>query len=392
VWRHRPRLGWLIGATAPVTNAATRTVAVGLELMPKRGTGLPKHPDTARQRSRRQRRAITVLAALLLLVATGVGALAYRDYESGRAQRDYQVAILAAEDSLTSAHNLVNRRPPDPDGARTRVSQARAKIDEAGRYARADRARLAALTADADALIDKLDGVILDLAHIAPGAKPSQIVGNANGLYLADPGSGRLWRVFGDPVQNGVVLQRGQKGVAAPSLVSWQADALYVLDDARRLWLAEGDQVNDVTPSGIAAWKSTTAIAVFTLNLYVLDTASGQLWKHESNDGVSFGGATPYLAAPLAANTARSLAVDGDVWIVTSASEIMRFRRNPLVTTAGRVDFTPRWQGEPPHPTAIQAVASQTNIYVLDAVGRTIVQLARDGRELLRIPLSTTLG
>ena len=133
-------------------------------------------------------------------------------------------------------------------------------------------------------------------------------------------------------------------------------------------------------------------IAVFTLNLYVLDSVSGQLWKHESSDGVSFGSATPYLATPLAANTARSLAVDGDVWIVTSASEIMRFRRNPLVTTAGRVDFTPRWQGEPPHPTAIQAIASQTNIYVLDAVGRTIVQLARDGRELLRIPLSTTLG
>ena len=391
VWRHRPRFGWLVGATAPVTSAATKTVAVGLELMPRRGANLPRHGDTARQRSRRQRRAVTVLAALLLLAATGVGALAYRDYESGRAQRDYQLAVLSAEDSLSSAHTLANRRPPDPDGARTKIAQARAKIDEASGYARADRDHLGALAADADTLIDRLDGVVLDLARLAPGAKPTQIVGNVNGLYVADPGSGRLWRIFGDPLQNGVVMQRGLKGVGAPTRVSWQSDVLYVLDDAHKLWRAEGDQLRDVTPDDRSAWKSADAVAVFTLNLYVLDAASGQLWKHESSDGVSFGAATPYLATSLAANTARSLAVDGDVWIVTSGSEIIRFRRNPLVTTAGRVDFTPKWQGEPAHPSAIQAVAGQTNIYVLDAVGRTIVQLARDGRELLRLPLSPTL-
>ena len=391
VWRHRPRLGWLVGATTPVTTAATRTVAVGLELMPRRGAALPRHPDTARQRSRRQRRAVTVLAALLLLVATAVGALAYRDYESGRAQREYQLAVVAAEDSLTSAHNLTSRRPPDPDGARTKIAQARAQIDEAAKYPLANRERLDALKADADSLTDSLDGVILDLARIAPGAKPAQLIGNGNGLYIADPGSGRLWRVFGDPLQNGVVMQRGQKGVGAPKEVTWQGDVLYTLDDANKLWRAEGDQVRDVTPADHTAWKSTDNIAVFTLNLYVLDATSGQLWKHESSDGATFGTATPYLDAPLAPNTARSLAVDGDVWIVTSNADIVRYRRNPLVTTAARVDFTPRWTGAAPHPTAIQAISAQAAIYVLDAPGHMVVQLGRDGRELLRVPLPTTL-
>jgi hypothetical protein len=79
------------------------------------------------------------------------------------------------------------------------------------------------------------------------------------------------------------------------------------------------------------------------------------------------------------------------VWIVTSTNEIMRFRRNPLATTAVRVDFAPRWQGEALHPTAIQAVNGQTNIYVLDAVAHAVVQLGRDGRELQRIGLPATL-
>lgn len=390
--RFRPWVaGVLRGATTPMASAATKTVGVGLELMPRRGAALPKHADTARQRSRRQRRAVTTLAILLLVVATGVGALAYRDYESGSAAREYANTIASVQDSLASAHRLAERKPPDPDGARTRIEQARAKIAEAAKSPMADRAQLEALSADADTLTDRLDGVILDLARLAPGAKPTQIIGNTNGLYVADPGSGRLWRIFGDPMQNGVVMQKGQKGVGAPRLVSWQADVIYALDDAQKVWRAEGDQVKDVTPPK-ASWKSTDAIAVFTLNLYVLDSASGQLWKHESSDGVSFGEATPYLDKAIAANTARSLAVDGDVWIVTSTSEILRYRRNPLVTTATRVDFTPRWNGDAPHPTAVQAVAGQTNIYVLDAVGRTVVQLSRDGRELLRVALPPTLS
>lgn len=392
VWRHRPRLGGILSAaTTPVANAASRGVAVGLELMPRRGAALPKHPDTARARSRRQRRAITTLAVLLLVAASGVGLLAYRDYESTRASREYQLAVVNAEEDLASAHRLADRKPPDPDGARARIARARERIAEALSSPLADRERLAALSIDADALVDRLDGVIVDLARVVPGAKPTRIIGNSNGLYVSDAGAGRLWRIFGDPLQNGSVMQKGTGGVAAPSLVAWQADVLYVLDDARKLWRAEGDQVRDVTPPNSEAWRAAADISVFTANLYVLDPSSGQVWKHESADGVRFAGAIGYLAVALPPNTARSLAVDGDVWIVNSAGEILRFRRNPLAATAARIDFAPRWQGDPARPSAIQALAGQSNLYVLDGPGRMVVQLSRDGRELTRTTLPATL-
>jgi len=392
IWRRRPRIGGLVRtATAPVASAATKSVAVGLELLPRRSRSLPRHPDTARERSKRQRRAVTVLAIVLILAAIGVGGLAYRDYESTSAQREYQVAVFEAEDGLASAHRLADRKPPDAEGARARIAQALVKVDDAARSPLADADHLAGLRADAAALTDRLDGVIVDLERLAPGAKPSQIIGNTNGLYLADAGSGRLWRVFGDPLQSVSVMQRGNRGVAGPVLVAYQGDVLFSLDDARKLWRAEGDQVKDVTPTDRDAWKSATAIAVFTSNLYVLDSASGQLWKHESADAIAFGKATAYLAPALPANTALSLSIDGDVWIVTTTGEIVRYRRNPLVTTAARVDFTPRWQGSALRPVAIQAVATQTNIYLLDPTARTVVQMAKDGRELLRVTLPATL-
>jgi hypothetical protein len=382
----------LRGATTPVTSAATKSVAVGLELMPRRGAALPRHPDTARSRSKRQRRAMTTLAVLLLVAASGVGALAYRDYEANSAVRNYQVALVSAEDFVASAHRLFERTTPDPDSARERLAEATAKLDEASSSPFAEKEKIAALRADIAALNDRMDGVILDLARFGTGAKLAQVIGNVNGLYVTDPGSGRLWRVFGDPIQQGPVLQRGVKGVGSPVQVALQDFAVYSLDDAGKLWRAEGNEVADVTPADRDKWKTPAAIAVFTNNLYVLDSETGQLWKHESNDGAQFRQAIGYLSTPLAPNTARALAIDGDVWIVTSAGDVQRFRRNALVTTAARIDFVPRWEGTAPRANGIQAIDAQRSIYILDSVGKLVVQLTREGREIARFALPPTLA
>jgi serine/threonine protein phosphatase PrpC len=398
----RSRLDWLgriprsigrllRGATTPVTAAATKSVSVGLELMPKRGAALPRHPDTARSRSRRQRRAMTSLAVMLLVAATGVGALAYRDYESTRASRDYQLAIINAEDFIASAHRLAERTQPDFDAARERLAGATEKLDEAERSPFAVPEKIATLRADVTALADQMDGVIIDLARFAPGTKLAQVVGNVNGLFVTDTGEGRLWRVFGDPIAQETLLQRGVKGPAAnPVQISLQDVAVYILDDAKKLWRAT-TQLDDVTPGDSAKWKTPVAFSVFTDNLYVLDSESGQLWKHESNEGEQFREGTPYLTTPFAPNTARSLAVDGDVWIVTSTGELQRFRRNPLVTTAARIEFVPRWEGTAPRANAVQAIDAQRSIYLLDSGGKLVVQLTRDGRELARFALPPNL-
>jgi hypothetical protein len=385
-------LGRLLrGATTPVASAATKSVAVGLELMPRRGAALPRHPDTARSRSRRQRRAMTTLAVLLLVAATGVGALAYRDYEANRASREYTLALVGAEDLIASAHRLVDRRPPDHDAARERLARATEKLDEASQSPFADTERIAALRADMATLSDQMNGVILDFSRFISGPNLAHATGNQYGLFITDPGSGRLWLVFGEALERAALLERGVKGVGSPVYLAVEEGAVYTIDDAGKLWRREGDQVVDVTPPEREKWKAPVSLAVFTNNLYVLDTESGQLWKHESNDGIRFGPAIGYLATPFPPNTARTLAIDGDVWITTSAGELQRFRRGALVATAARVEFAPRWEGTAPRASAIQAIDIQRSIYVLDAVGKLLVQLTRDGREIARFALPPDL-
>ena len=226
---------------------------------------------------------------------------------------------------------------------------------------------------------------------IAPGAKPTALVGTTNGLYAADPGAGRLWRIFGDPTQVASVLTKGTLDVAAPRLVANLGEVVYSLDDQKHLWRAEGTGVADVTPDDSETWKSVDALAVFVANLYILDATSGQVWKHESFPGTSFLRAVGYLTQPIPAGVGRSIAVDQDIWIITTQGEILRFRRLTTSFTASRVDFVPRWTGVPIKPTAVQAIDIQRAIYFLDAANKVVVQMTRDGGEMARFPLPSNL-
>ena len=400
IWRRRPKVTQAIGAAAvPAAKAMGKTVAVGFELMPRRAPPLPRRPDTARERSRRQRRAASLLAVLLLLVAGGIGTLAYRDYQQNRVTGDYTLAVLGIEGDISAAERAADRTPPDNELARQRLDRARANLDEAARSPAADQTKVAALRDQISAIDDRITGVIVDLARvtgtdgrpIGPGAKPTALVGTANGLYAADPGAGRLWRIFGEPTQVASVLTRGTIGVAGPRLVSNLGEVVYSLDDQKHLWRAEGTGVADVTPADSATWKTVDALAVFVANLYVLDATSGQVWKHESFPGTPFQKAVGYLTEPIPTGTGRSLAVDQDIWIVTTQGEILRFRRLTTSFTASRVDFTPRWTGAAVKPTAVQAIDVQRAIYFLDAPNRVVVQMSRDGGELARYPLPSNL-
>jgi hypothetical protein len=394
-WRRRPKIAQALEvAAAPAAKAVGKTVAVGFELMPRRAPPLPRRPDTARDRSRRQRRAASLLAVLLILVAGGIGFIAYRDYEQNRIVGQYTLDIIDVGADISAAERFADRKPPDNVSARQKVDHARALLNAAAKSPAANQADVAKLRAQIDELDDKISGVILDLARAAPGAKPTALVANVNGLYAADPGSGNLWRILtvGEPSLAGPVLTKGTSGVASPRAVAVQNEVVYSLDDQNHLWRAEGNEVLDVTPDDAETWKSADAFAMFVSNLYVLDATSGQVWKHESRNGKDFNRAQAYLSEPIPAGIGRSIAIDQDIWIVTAQGEILRFRRLTTSFTATRVDFTPRWRGEPVKPTAVQAIDIQSAVYFLDAPNRRVVQMTRDGGELARFALPANLA
>ena len=395
IWRRRPRIGRAVGAmTAPAAGAVTKGVAIGLELMPHRSPTLGGPIQTARERSRRQQRLISLLAVALLGVSLVIGAVVVRDFQSNNVVASYNLAILSAQSDLDSAQAFLDRRPsPDEDRARLKLDTARVHIAEAAKALSANPQQIAALSARADSLADRVNDVLIDLGPQAPGAKAVNFSQTQFGLYVADPGSGRLWRVFEQPPGTTIaaaVMQKGKAGVGTPLLVTAIDNSLFAVDDQSKIWKAEGNTVVEATPPGTDKWKSIVGLVSFSGNLYVVDTGAGQIWRHEG-DKERFLAADPVLAQAFAPNSITSAAVDGSIWVTTSAGDVGLFKRVGLATTATKADFTIKWIGEPVRATAIQAIDSQRNIYILDAPGRRIVQLTRDGREVARFALPRDL-
>jgi hypothetical protein len=387
VWRLRPRPTRIAAAAlGPVAQIAGRVIGVGLELMPRRRADLPRRTEPARHRSARVHHATSLLAAALLLVTLGVGYLVVRDYEANQVISNYRLAVIDVQQDLDAARSFATRK--DEDHAWQKLTAASDRLATAQRSPAADRGQVTRLGEDVSALEDQLNDVIVDLAKVVPGAAPVDLTRTANGLYAADPGSGRLWRIYGDPVTTGVVLQRGKSGVGTPSLVTAQEAALLMLDDSRRLWRAEGNTVKQVTLPGTDTWKATTDLATFAGNVYVLDERSGQLWRYEPDFAGELQGPLGFLPAALPAGAARHVAIDGDIWILTATGELQRYRREGSAPALTKLPFTIQWTGTPITPTHIDI---QGSIWLLDANAKILVQVTHDGREVARFHLPDRL-
>lgn len=378
----------------PFARPLATAIAVVAAFLPRRRARLPRPTEVAAVRAVRRRRVTIVLAVALLLVSGGILALAYADLQEARVGGSAALALLRAKQEVDAARAAAVKQPPDASAARERLERAERYLAEAAASQRADVARIRDLRAEIAQLRRELTTVLLDLAALDAKSAPRRIdYALKDVVYVADPGSAKLWRIPASQPQNAAVLaQKGAgEGIDVPNLVTTSNDVVYALDAKGRLFRYEGQTKREIL---VRDRKFTDPVdfAVFSGNLYVLDRPSGQVWKYEtSSDGHYSSPALAFLAQPLPPGTARSIAVDGDVWIVTEQGQLLRYRRGGAATAA-QLEFAVRWRGEAARISAVQAKEGQgRKVWLLDSVSRRLIQVAKDGAEEARIALPSEL-
>src|SRR5205823_52595 len=171
--------------------------------------------------SRRQRRAASLLAVLLLLVAGGIGLIALRDYQSNQVKNDYALALISIGSDISAAQRAADRKPPDTPLARQKVDHARVTLEGAARSTAANQAEVSALRDQINTLDDqkrvwRVEGP--GVADVTPDDSSTWKTADAfavfvANLYVLDATSGQVWKHESFP---GTGFQRPQAYLTDP--------------------------------------------------------------------------------------------------------------------------------------------------------------------------------
>lgn len=132
------------------------------------------------------------------------------------------------------------------------------------------------------------------------------------------------------------------------------------------------------TANDDSLWEEANALAVYSSNIYLLGSESGEVWKHTSQENIYSKGSTYADTRNVSLRGAVDMAVDGNIYILQNDGLVLKF-----VKGAWEQDFTVRNIPAPDNQILIpaQIVTSEdtNNIFVLDKKANRIVKFDKSG-------------
>ena len=333
-----------------------------------------------------------LLVPLIGIVVLGAGALFARAGQTVVPEAPRKtVSLERAIEELAAARVAWEGDLHDASSARSRLESADAYLADAT-AAGADATRVSSVAQDVARLRATLDAapaksaLVVNLAKLDKAAMPTQIV-IAGVTYALDSGTQKIWRIDTDGSAT-AVIQKGLAGIGSPQRMAVAGDVLYVLDDGGKIFKWQRETL---TPLSVAdrRYKDVAQFVVVANSMYVLDKTSAQVWRYQLVVG-GFAAPVALLDQPVP-GTPRSLAVDSDIWIVTTDAQVLRYHINAGATTASRVPFDIHWTADAALPIDLQVRDGDSRLFLLDDRARRFIVVDRDGREIARIATAPEL-
>ena len=289
-------------------------------------------------------------------------------------------ALAAAETHLLQSERArddgdVATRRTELEAALAEITRALSVAPDEQRVAAIENAIVAQLTElDAVVQVSTLREVVAFEGVLTAPLTPIDLVVGGGVLWLVDGERGRIFAI--DPagrVEPTEVYRAGEQysGVDAtePLVVAWEPTSgrLLVLDEARTLFaLAPGREPELLPLRDIGEVNSVQAMATYTGNLYILDPASGEVWRYLPA-GAGFDSERSELLGGARIEDAVDLVVDGDLYLLADGS-LRHFQQGQ--------ELAPLLQGIDEQPTSVAGIVEDRvrgTLYVGDRGGRRVV-------------------
>lgn len=138
------------------------------------------------------------------------------------------------------------------------------------------------------------------------------------------------------------------------------------------------DTVGKASITGDKNWEKGVALAAFNTNVYILDSETGEIWKHSHSDA-GFSEGDNYLNTKnVSLKNGIDLSIDGNIYILNKDASIVKFIRGVPDLTF-KVQAIPTPYNEIKEPKTIFTDQDTNYIYVFDKTENRIIRYDKTG-------------
>lgn len=158
------------------------------------------------------------------------------------------------------------------------------------------------------------------------------------------------------------------------------ANLFYIYTDQQKILTYDlsSSTVSDLLTSE-GEWGKSVAISIFSTNIYLLDASDGVVWKHvKQTQGYSTG--VDYTKnVDRSLSGAKSLAIDGDIYILTSEGSVIKIRSS-VEDNNFAIFGTPTPEDSISGPEKIFTNSDTASIFIFDKGNNRVLEYAKTGQ------------
>ena len=341
----------------------------------------------------RRRLVVPLLGLLVAILVAVIGVRAVKAQQAHQLQQRFDSLVSASSQLESQA-----RSSGDRNESQSLIRRAQALLDQAATL-EPNQPQVTGLRKDLQGDLDRLDSilalpapsVVANLAAAAKDVNATSLAGGAAGFFVLDGGGHRVFQMPVGQTAPATIATKGDKAgsnqLADPQAISAVDGNVLILDSNRNLWRYSPDKkaLAQVGLQSSDSWKSTTAMAGYGPNAYILDATLGNIYRYASRDGQFTEPPTRFFEKddPAVIGKGISLAIDGAIWVLTSDGQILKLEGG------GRQPFTLSGLPQPiAKASQIYTDPDEQSLYVLDVGSNRVVQIAKDGRYLRQFNLN----
>lgn len=323
-------------------------------------------------------RALLVFVIIFIILFAGSTALLYRRYQNNIANKELQKIVETIQDKKISidASLIYN----DEEGARKFLAEADALLAQFPQKTKNEKEAYKKISGEIGTLREKLMHVvnILDPAVVANfpdynlDAKVDKFIVASNNLYALDHHASVIYKIN---LNNNETVNKSVSGLNF-ELFFWENNNSAFLYQPEKKFF-NLDLKNDILKELDVVLNENEAqvddISVYNQKLYILDAKDNQIFKHPGTS-IGFAHGTPWLKEGIDIRNAKSMAIDGSIYVGTFDGKILKFENGQ------QMDFSAEIIPSLSSEIKIWTSADTSFIYVLESSTKRLIVLNKQGK------------